>query len=62
MGVADEKAVGEHGEGIQRHTRAECYLHQVKAREPQGMGGNVGELGPDIPDEGYQGPHLLERQ
>ena len=61
MGITDKQVVGEYGSVIQRDTWADYDLHQVEAREPQEMGGDVGELRPDCPDEEYQGPHIPAR-
>ena len=58
MGVADKQPFRKHGAGAYCHTWEEHDLHQVEAREPQGMGGYVGELVLDIPDEGDQETHI----
>ena len=47
MDISDKKLVVEYRTGVQRDTWEEYNLHQVKAGEPQGMGGYVGKLGPD---------------
>ena len=62
MVIADEQVVIKYGTGVQRDTQEEYDLHQGEAREPQGMGFDVGELRPDCSDEGDQGPHIMARR